>query len=90
MYRYGGLYNKFPTPKMLATHAVGIRFQNLKRTTHGQNPAVVSTTSGNCGDFCCKWVDGMWAGKDWKDTTKYNAVNGEKDIEKYKIKWNLV
>ena len=49
-----------------------------------------STTSSNCGDFCCKWVDGMQAGKEWKDLTKYNAVNGEKDIEKYKMKWNLI
>ena len=49
-----------------------------------------SSKSSNCGDFCCKWVDKMWSGQKFKEATKYNAVNGEKDIEKYKIKWNLI
>ena len=49
-----------------------------------------SSKSANCGDFCCKWVDAMWSGKPFKEATKYNAINGEKDIEKYKMKWNLI
>jgi hypothetical protein len=49
-----------------------------------------SSKSANCGDFCCKWVDAMWSGKPFKEATKYNVVNGEKDIEKYKMKWNLI
>ncbi len=40
-----------------------------------------SSKSANCGDFCCKWVDAMWNGKPFKEATKYNVVNGEKDIE---------
>ena len=50
-----------------------------------------SNTTSTCGAFALKFLDDMYHGKKFKEATGYDDhINGEKDINKYISRWNLI